>query len=76
MQKVEPGRIGLGIAAVTVACPVYRLNEPHTLIVAKRVAAGETITLLCSTACTDESHCHRSLLKQLIEERMAAGTGP
>ena len=35
---------------------------------AARVAAGETITLLCSSACTDESHCHRTLLKRLIEE--------
>jgi uncharacterized protein YeaO (DUF488 family) len=34
---------------------------------AKRVAAGETITLLCSSACEDASHCHRSLLKGLIE---------
>jgi uncharacterized protein YeaO (DUF488 family) len=37
---------------------------------ADRVAAEETITLLCSSACLDESHCHRSLLRQLIEKRM------
>jgi uncharacterized protein YeaO (DUF488 family) len=35
---------------------------------ARRVATGETITLLCSSACEDASHCHRTLLKQLIEE--------
>jgi len=35
---------------------------------AKRVLAGETITLLCSSACVRESRCHRSLLKELIEE--------
>lgn len=35
---------------------------------AERVAAGETITLLCSSACVDEARCHRSLVKQLIEE--------
>ncbi len=35
---------------------------------ARRSAAGETITLLCSSACTDASHCHRTLLKGLIEE--------
>ena len=35
------------------------------------VAAGETITLLCSSACTDAAHCHRTLLKQLIEQRAA-----
>jgi uncharacterized protein YeaO (DUF488 family) len=36
------------------------------------VAEGKTITLLCSSACTDETHCHRTLLRQLIEERVAA----
>jgi uncharacterized protein YeaO (DUF488 family) len=37
---------------------------------ARRVAAGETITLLCSTACTDASHCHRTLLMGLIEKAL------
>lgn len=32
-----------------------------------RVAAGETITLLCSSACTDPTHCHRTLLARMIE---------
>ena len=40
---------------------------------AKRVAAGETITLLCSSACTRESRCHRSILKELIEAATTAG---
>ena len=31
---------------------------------------GKTITLLCSSACVDESHCHRSLLRGLIEEKL------
>jgi uncharacterized protein YeaO (DUF488 family) len=39
---------------------------------AELVAEGKTITLLCSSACTDASRCHRSLLKQLIEERVQA----
>lgn len=34
--------------------------------------AGETITLLCSSACVEEQHCHRTLLKQLIEEQARA----
>jgi hypothetical protein len=34
---------------------------------ARRVAAGETITLLCSSACTDPKRCHRTLLEQLVE---------
>jgi uncharacterized protein YeaO (DUF488 family) len=37
---------------------------------AELVAEGKTITLLCSSACEDESNCHRSLLRQLIEERV------
>jgi uncharacterized protein YeaO (DUF488 family) len=38
---------------------------------AQRVKRGETITLLCSSACERESRCHRSLLKELIEARIA-----
>lgn len=34
---------------------------------AERVRAGETITLLCSSACEDDDRCHRSLLRDLIE---------
>jgi len=33
---------------------------------AARVAAGEAITLLCSSACVRENRCHRSLLRDLI----------
>src|SRR5262245_8850057 len=51
-------------------------EQPRELIegLAGLVAEGKTITLLCSSACTDESHCHRTLLRQLIEERAAALT--
>jgi uncharacterized protein YeaO (DUF488 family) len=38
---------------------------------ARRVREGETITLLCSSACDRESRCHRSLLKELIEARLS-----
>src|SRR5690349_20242674 len=34
---------------------------------AARVRQGETITLLCSSACVDPARCHRTLLKSLIE---------
>jgi uncharacterized protein YeaO (DUF488 family) len=37
--------------------------------VAARVATGETVTLLCSSACTDESRCHRTLLRALVTAR-------
>jgi uncharacterized protein YeaO (DUF488 family) len=32
-----------------------------------RLAAGEPITLLCSSACTDPARCHRTLLAGLLE---------
>ena len=37
---------------------------------AELVKEGKTITLMCSSACEDETHCHRTLLKQLIEKRI------
>jgi uncharacterized protein YeaO (DUF488 family) len=33
---------------------------------AQQVAAGERITLLCSSACVDAERCHRTLLAELI----------
>lgn len=33
---------------------------------ARRSAGGETITLLCSSACADPAKCHRTLLAGLI----------
>ena len=44
-------------------------QEESIAMLAEKVAAGQTITLLCSSACTDETHCHRTLLRKLIEER-------
>jgi uncharacterized protein YeaO (DUF488 family) len=35
---------------------------------AKIVQRGETLTLLCSSACVDETRCHRTIVKTLIEE--------
>ena len=34
---------------------------------AARARAGETITLLCSSACVDPDRCHRTLLAELID---------
>lgn len=39
---------------------------------AARVKSGQTVTLLCSSACIRESRCHRSLLKELIERAAEA----
>jgi uncharacterized protein YeaO (DUF488 family) len=43
---------------------------------AQRVRGGQTITLLCSSACQRESRCHRILLKGLIEAAMAGSQTP
>jgi uncharacterized protein YeaO (DUF488 family) len=42
---------------------------------AGRAASGETITLLCSSKCTRESRCHRSLLRDLIEREVERLSG-
>lgn len=42
---------------------------------AERVARGEIITLLCSSACVDPARCHRTLLAALLE-RTAAPPAP
>ena len=39
---------------------------------AQMVEEGKTITLLCSSACEDETHCHRTLLRELIEGHRGA----
>ncbi len=48
-------------------------EEPQEMItiLAEKVLAGQTITLLCSSACTDATKCHRSLMQELIEARVA-----
>jgi uncharacterized protein YeaO (DUF488 family) len=38
---------------------------------AKLVAEGKAVTLLCSSACKDAKQCHRTLLQQLIETKLA-----
>ena len=47
-------------------------EEPRELIagLAELAAEGKTITLLCSSACEDASHCHRTLLRELIEAQV------
>jgi uncharacterized protein YeaO (DUF488 family) len=43
------------------ATQVWRIRD-----LARRVAGGATVTLLCSSACTDPARCHRTLLANLI----------
>jgi uncharacterized protein YeaO (DUF488 family) len=45
-----------------------RANRELIQDLARRSKSGETITLLCSSACERESRCHRSILRELIEE--------
>jgi uncharacterized protein YeaO (DUF488 family) len=45
---------------------------------AEQVGRGKAITLLCSSACVDAAHCHRTLLAELIERDVKAksASGP
>ncbi len=38
---------------------------------AQSVARGEPLTLLCSSHCTDENRCHRTVLRELLLEEVA-----
>ena len=57
---------------------LLEMRKQKSLIddLAARVASGEQITLLCSSACDRESRCHRSLLKELIDTAAIALTSP
>ena len=48
-------------------------QKPKIKALADRVKSGETLTLLCSSQCTREDRCHRSLLKTLIERELSHG---
>ena len=65
------GKVGTGINWATYRwrylAEMRSQREPIAEL-AKRVAAGETITLLCSSACENALRCHRVLLRELIEK--------
>ncbi len=66
-------KIGMGIPWPTYRARYLvemRLQKAAIVELARRVAAGETITLLCSSQCEREARCHRSILKELIEAEM------
>jgi uncharacterized protein YeaO (DUF488 family) len=50
---------------------VAEMREQREAIasLAARVAGGERVTLLCSSACPDPARCHRSLLANLVGSR-------
>ena len=63
------GKAGIAIGWSTYQREYLREMRGQQAIItdlAARVARGERITLLCSTACVHESRCHRSLLRDLI----------
>jgi uncharacterized protein YeaO (DUF488 family) len=39
---------------------------------ATRIERGESLSLLCSSACTDEARCHRSILRELVLDLLRA----
>jgi uncharacterized protein YeaO (DUF488 family) len=49
------------------AAQLWRIRD-----LARRVGEGDTVTLLCSSACTDSTHCHRTLLARLVTTAAAA----
>ena len=81
--SVELHAAAYGKGVLEIPWPTYRsrylleMRKQKARIdeLAKRVASGEQITLLCSSACVRESRCHRSILKELIERATGGATG-
>jgi uncharacterized protein YeaO (DUF488 family) len=63
------------------AWPQYRLRYLEEIsaqrfrlrALASRHSEGETLTLLCSSACSDPTQCHRTILADLIEGLATGG---
>lgn len=51
-----------------------RAEGERIAALAQRLAAGEAIILLCSSACVDPARCHRTLLAELIAKAPAGRT--
>ena len=68
-------KVGIGISW-EVYRSRYRIEMKHQSAaiseLALRVKNGESICLLCSSKCEREARCHRSLLKELIEQAMTS----
>jgi uncharacterized protein YeaO (DUF488 family) len=47
-----------------------KAQEELVAELADMLAEGKKITLLCSSACVDEEHCHRTLLRNLVEAKI------
>jgi len=74
LVKKYKGKSGLPITWDVYRATYCREMKAHADAVdamARRVAGGESITLLCSSSCLRETRCHRSLLRELVEKRLA-----
>jgi uncharacterized protein YeaO (DUF488 family) len=68
------GKTGRPITFATYAGRYLEEMQKQTFRIralADRAAAGETITLLCSSACEDPARCHRTLLARLIDQAVS-----
>ncbi|HEX4404082.1 MAG TPA: DUF488 family protein [Polyangia bacterium] len=57
------------------ALDTQEMRQPRALLrlraLAQRLAAGDAITLLCASACTDPARCHRTVLAGLLTKPRA-----
>jgi uncharacterized protein YeaO (DUF488 family) len=66
------GKAGPAVDFETYATRYFQEMQEETFRIRAlrdRLADGETITLLCSSACKDPARCHRTLLKGILEKR-------
>jgi uncharacterized protein YeaO (DUF488 family) len=70
-KELHAARYGKTGAAIDFAARRYWIES-----FAERVRAGETLTLLCSSACEDAAACHRTLVQGLIEAAAADSGKP
>lgn len=81
-KELHAAAYGKGMLAIpwetyrTLYLREMRERRQKVSALADRVAAGQTLTLICSSACDRESRCHRSLLKDLILAELGRRQSP
>jgi uncharacterized protein YeaO (DUF488 family) len=53
-----------------------QLARPKIEAIVARIAGGESVSLLCSSACVEEARCHRVLLRELVEATLGREARP